>query len=245
MEIQIAIAKTNMMGSDISGDTLEVVERPMGGYSVVLCDGQTTGTAAKSLSSLVVRKVIALIAEGVRDSAAARAASDHVFSLYSGKNSAYLDILSADLQSNTLVICRNNPTALYITRENHLTEAMSGSSESVGYRYGISPIVAEIPIETGLTVVMSTDGFLEAGEKFEQPIDIPVLMSSLLDYQQPTAQEIADALLKHAINADHDQPQDDMSVVVLRVLPEATDNIRRLTVNLPITLTTESTYPEY
>ena len=163
MEIQIAIAKTNKMGSDISGDTLEVVERPMGGYSVVLCDGQTTGPAAKSLSGLVVRKVITLIAEGVRDSAAARAASDHIFSLYSGNNSAYLDILSADLQSNTLFICRNNPTALYITRKNHSTEAMSGSSESVGYRYGINPIVAEIPLETGLPVVMSTDVFCMPG----------------------------------------------------------------------------------
>ena len=70
-------------------------------------------------------------------------------------------------------------------------------------------------------------------------------MSALLDYQQPTAQEIADALLKHAINADYDQPQDDMSVVVLRVQPEATDDIRRLTVNLPITMTTETTEPEY
>ena len=48
--------------------------------SVVLADGQTSGRGAKAVSILVVRKVISLLAEGVRDGAAARAASD--FSLH-------------------------------------------------------------------------------------------------------------------------------------------------------------------
>lgn len=43
MEIQIAVAKTTKYGSQESGDTLEVVERPNGGLSVVLCDGQASG----------------------------------------------------------------------------------------------------------------------------------------------------------------------------------------------------------
>jgi hypothetical protein len=52
-----------------------VVERPNGGLSVVLADGQSSGRGAKAISLLVVRKVIGLLAEGVRDGAAARAAS--------------------------------------------------------------------------------------------------------------------------------------------------------------------------
>ena len=76
MEVQIAAAKTNKYAVTESGDTLEVVERPNGGLSVVLADGQTSGRGAKAVSMLVVRKVIGLLAEGVRDGAAARAASD-------------------------------------------------------------------------------------------------------------------------------------------------------------------------
>ena len=98
MEIQIAVAKINKYATSESGDTLEVVERPNGGLSVVLADGQTSGHGAKAISTLVVRKVISLLAEGVRDGAAARAASDYLFTEKSGKVSACLNIFSVDLQ---------------------------------------------------------------------------------------------------------------------------------------------------
>ena len=244
MEIQIAISKTNKFGSDISGDTLEVVERPSGGYSVVLCDGQTSGGEAKTISSLAVHKVISLIAEGVRDSDAARVASDHLFTVYHGKTSAYLDILSADLESNTLVVSRNNPTALYIAR-NDRTETLSGSSTPIGNIEGTNPEVSEIPIESGITVIMSTDGFLNAGKVYGESFNIPLLMESLLDMQQPTAQSIADMLLGHALMLDQQRPQDDMSVVVLRVQPKSQDDIRRLTVNLPIKTLSTTTRAGY
>lgn len=241
MEIQIAIAKTNMDGSQVSGDTLEVIERPRGGYSVVMCDGLTSGSEAKAVSSLAVRKVITLIAEGVRDSAAARAASDHLYSLHNGHMRAYLDILSADLQTNTLVVSRNNPTALYVTRENGVTEALSGASTPIGDQSGINPDVIEIPLVPGLTALMSTDGFLDAGKQYGEGLNIPLLMRSLLEYQQPDAQFLADQLLMQAIKADENRPHDDMSVVILRVQPKSNDQIRRLNVTLPIDTTTTTT----
>ncbi len=79
VEVQIAVAKVNKYASAESGDTLEAVERPNGGLSLVLADGQTSGHGAKAVSMMVVRKVISLLAEGVRDGAAARAASDALF----------------------------------------------------------------------------------------------------------------------------------------------------------------------
>ena len=54
MEIQIAVAKTNKYAVSESGDTLEVVERPGGGLSVVLADGQSSGRGAKIISMMVM-----------------------------------------------------------------------------------------------------------------------------------------------------------------------------------------------
>src|SRR5512136_2457121 len=109
MEVQVAVAKTNKYAVLESGDTLEVVERPNGGVSVVLADGQTSGRGAKAVSMLVVRKVIALLAEGVRDGAAARAASDSLYTEKQGKVTCTLNIASIDLVTNTVVLTRNNP----------------------------------------------------------------------------------------------------------------------------------------
>src|SRR5574342_1044029 len=108
MEVQIAVAKVNKYAVSESGDTLEVVERPNGGLSVVLADGQSSGRGAKAISLLVVRKVISLLAEGVRDGAAARAASDALYTDKNGRVSCTLNIASIDLETGTLVLSRNS-----------------------------------------------------------------------------------------------------------------------------------------
>ncbi len=66
VEVRIAVSKVRKYATSESGDTVEIVERPNGGLSVVLADGQSSGKGAKAISNLVVRKVISLLAEGVR-----------------------------------------------------------------------------------------------------------------------------------------------------------------------------------
>jgi serine phosphatase RsbU (regulator of sigma subunit) len=233
MEIQIAVAKTNKYAVSESGDTLETVERPNGGMSVVLADGQTSGRGAKAISTMVVRKVISLLAEGVRDGAAARAASDYLYTERYGKVSATLNILSADLQSGTLVITRNNPSPVFIARGDKI-ECLTSDSTPIGTSRNIRPAISEIALEGWTSIIMYTDGILHAGDRYGQELDICTMLEGLLEEQDPSSQEIADALLANAIKLDQGRPNDDMSVVVLRVLPFESDLIRRLTVRLPV-----------
>jgi serine phosphatase RsbU (regulator of sigma subunit) len=233
MEIQIAVAKTNKYAVSESGDTLETVERPNGGMSVVLADGQTSGRGAKAISTMVVRKVISLLAEGVRDGAAARAASDYLYTERYGKVSATLNILSADLQTGTLVITRNNPSPIFIARGDKI-ECLSDDSTPIGTSRNIRPAISEIALEGWTSIIMYTDGILHAGDRYGQEMDICTMLEGLLEEQDPSSQEIADALLANAIKLDQGRPNDDMSVVVLRVLPFESDLIRRMTVRLPV-----------
>lgn len=235
MEIQIAVAKTNKYASSESGDTLEVVERPNGGVSVVLADGQTSGRGAKVISTMVVRKVISLLAEGVRDGAAARAASDYLYTERAGKVTACLNILSADLQTATLVIVRNNPTPVFIAHQEHI-ECLSGASYPIGTSRNIRPAISEVPLESRTTVVMYTDGIFHAGDRYGQSLDVCTLLESMLEEQDPTPQEISDTILSQAIRLDQGHPFDDMSVVCLRVVPKETDMVRRMTVLLPFNM---------
>lgn len=233
MEIQIAVSKTNKYASSESGDTLEVVERPHGGVSVVLADGQTSGRGAKSISSMVVRKVISLLADGVRDGAAARAASDHLYTERNGKVSSTLNILSADLQSQTIVIARNSHCPVFVAQGDRI-ECLSGESGPIGTSRNIKPAITEIALDSPMTIVVYTDGILRAGDRYNQSIDICTLLESFLEDNEPTSQQIADALLTNALRLDHNRPNDDMSVVVLRVLPRNNDEIRRMMVRLPV-----------
>ncbi|KAF0112434.1 MAG: putative protein phosphatase [Chloroflexi bacterium] len=233
MEIHIAVAKINKYSTSESGDTLEIVERPNGGVSVVLSDGQTSGKGAKTVSTMVVRKVISLLAEGVRDGAAARAASDYLYTERGGKVTACLNILSADLQTGTLVITRNNPTPVFIAHQDRV-ECITSPSDSIGTSRNIRPSITEFPLESGVTIVIFTDGIRDAGDRSGQSLDICTLLQAFLEEENPTAQEIADTILSQAIRLDNNRPNDDMSVVVLRSVSTETDQIRRMTVRLPV-----------
>lgn len=233
MEVRIAVAKVNKYAVSESGDTLEVVERPGGGLSVVLADGQSSGRGAKAVSMMVVRKVIALLAEGVRDGAAARAASDALFAEKSGKVSSTLNIVSVDLQTKTLVLARNNECPMYLARSEEI-EQLSEPSKSIGTTRNTKPIITEIPLEAGLTVVVYTDGLVHAGSRRGSPMDVGFTLRGLLEDSDPSPQEVADALLSQAVRLDDGRPADDISVVVLRVTSNNGDPVRRMSVRLPI-----------
>jgi serine phosphatase RsbU (regulator of sigma subunit) len=233
MEIQIAVAKINKYAVSESGDTLEVVERPTGGVSVVLADGQTSGRGAKAVSQLVVRKVIGLLAEGVRDGAAARAASDALFVDKAGKVTCTLNIASVDLHSKTIVLTRNNPVAMFICRDEQI-DSHNEESVSLGTSRNVRPIITELEIQTGLTIVIFTDGISHAGERRGQAMNVSETIRSIIEDQDPTPQQLADALLAHAISLDDNRPADDISVLVLKVSARTGDEVRRMNVRLPI-----------
>ncbi len=233
MEIQIAVAKINKYAVSESGDTLEVVERPMGGLSVVLADGQTSGRGAKAVSQLVARKVIGLLAEGVRDGAAARAASDALFAEKAGKVTCTLNIASVDMHSKSIVLTRNNPAPVFICRNENI-EAHVEESVSLGSSRSVRPIITELEIKSGLTIVLFTDGISHAGKRRGQPMDAKEFLRAMLEDQEPTPQQLADALLAHAVKLDDNRPADDISVVVLKVTERAGDDVRRMNVRLPI-----------
>ncbi len=233
MEVQIAVAKVGKYASAESGDTLEAVERPNGGVSVVLADGQTSGHGAKAISMMVVHKVIGLLAEGVRDGAAARAASDALFTEKKGKVISTLNIASVDLHSGTIVLTRNNPAPVFVARGDK-TDCLSEESAPLGTSRDVRPVITEIEIETGLTIVIYTDGLVHAGERRGQPMDVCEVIRSLLEDQEPTPQELADALLAFAVRLDDNRPADDISVLVLKVIPSSGDEVRRMSIRLPI-----------
>ena len=233
MEVQIAAAKVNKYAVSESGDTLEVIERPNGGVSVVLADGQSSGRGAKAISQMVVRKVIGLLAEGVRDGATARAASDALFTDKQGKVISTLNIASLDLSSGAIVLTRNNPAPMYVCR-NEQIDCLEEESIPLGTSRNVRPLITEIAIEPGLIIVIYTDGLVHAGKRRGMPMDVGAAIQSVLEDQDPSPQLLADSLLAQAVSLDENRPADDISVLVLKVASRTGDNVRRMTVRLPI-----------
>jgi len=233
MEIQIGVSKIRKYATSESGDTLEFIERPGGGISVVLADGQRSGKSAKRISNKVAGKVVGLLAEGIRDGAAARAVSDFLYHERGGKVMSTLNILSADFTTNTLVLTRNNPVPILVAH-GLAVETLADPCMAIGTRLGIRPVITQMPIEAGLTILICTDGLNQAGERSGRPFDLVACFQTLLFENQNSAQAIADGLLQTALALEQNRPGDDISVVVFQVLAQARDTIRRVSLSLPL-----------
>lgn len=234
LELQVGVAKVSKYAVSESGDTLELTERPQGGLSLVLADGQRSGRAAKIISALVARKAIALLAEGVRDGAAARATHDYLRTHRQGQVSAELSIVSLDLATRTIVISRNSHCPVFIRSPEGL-HVWDEPSEPIGIHAGVKPVITELPIAPNIWVIVFTDGVLEAGQRFGASFDIVSWVTAHPVQGEETAASLADAMLARAVELDRNRPQDDMSVLVLALVPlRATDQTRRLSVRFPV-----------
>lgn len=242
LDVQIAVAKTNKYATGESGDTVESVERPHGGVSVVLADGQGSGRAAKSLSHLVTSKAISLLKDGVRDGSVARSVHDFLYTYRAGKVSVTLVILSVDLSSRTLVLSRNSHCPILLSRPDATgLTVIDAPSNPIGIYAITKPVITELPLEAHTYVVTYSDGLMEAGAREGQPIDVPALVSAHLAEGPTTARGMADSLLEEALRLDANRPSDDMTALVLAVHPSPppegnriTPQVRRMELHIPI-----------
>ncbi len=234
MEVQVAVAKVGKYASRESGDSLEMIERPRGGLSLVLVDGQQSGKGAKAVSNLVARQAISLLAEGVRDGAAARAAHDRLYAQHEGKVQATLNIVSIDLASETLLLSRNNPLPVYIVQPDKLTE-LADPSRPIGLYRHTRPVITEMPLGAHTVAVVYTDGLASAGVRRGQTFNVRAAVARLHEEGLAAAQTWADRLLAQALEYDERRPADDISILIVAVLPRQTrDGARRLLVSMPL-----------
>ncbi len=236
IEVQFAVAKISKYATQESGDTLEMIERPHGGISMVLVDGQRSGRSAKAISNVVARKAIQLLAEGVRDGAAARAAHDYLYTYRKGKVSATLNILSVDTQTKTLVISRNNDAPVIMHTKEDGFYLLDDPSWSVGVRRNTKPVIHEIPIMPETLAVVFTDGLRHAGTLSGNDCYDPYAAAQAMWAEGgKDARHIADVLLDEAVAKDNGRPRDDISVLVVSVKENLTNNlVRRLGGRLPL-----------
>jgi serine phosphatase RsbU (regulator of sigma subunit) len=242
LDVQIAVAKTSKYASRESGDTVEVVERPNGGFSVVLADGQGSGRSAKNLSHLVTTKAVSMIKDGARDGVVARSVHDYLLAYRGGKVSATLVILSVDLASHTLVMSRNSHCPILMSRPgSEGIIVVDEPSNPIGIYSKTKPSITELPLEAYTYVVTYSDGLMEAGKRTGQSIDLPTMVAELLAQGPSTARDLADHLLAKALECDDLRPADDMTALVLAILPSppadanrVNPQVRRMEIHIPL-----------
>lgn len=234
MQVVMAVAKTPKFGLSESGDSVELVERPLGGVSAILADGQMHGRSAKRLSQLVVTKAMQLVADGVRDGAVARGVHDYLYAVRGGKVSTELIILSADSNTRTLVVARNTHVPVLLRHPDGRVERLAEPVEPIGIREILKPVITEVPLAPGMAALAFTDGVLTAGRRRDQQWPIERLEEMLRGVPPDQMAALADGVLAEAMALDGGHPADDMSVVAVGIMPREEERIRRMNLVMQI-----------
>lgn len=233
MEVLIAAAKTHKYSVSESGDSLEVTERPKGGISVILADGQGSGRSARLNSCLITARCVSLISDGARDGAVARAVHDVLYASRDGKVSAELLIVSVDLASNELLVSRNSACPVLIWTNGEIN-ALPGESGPIGVRGQTKPLIDSLPLSAGTTIVGFSDGIWQAGRYTGQQWGVAEI-GQLVQANPANPRQLVDTILAQALAHDQKRPRDDMSVFALTVRQkQAPDDIRTLELRFPI-----------
>lgn len=235
MRLDLAVLKVAKYGVSTGGDTVEVTERPAGGLTAVIVDGQGSGPAAKNISSSVATKAIALIAEGVRDGAAARAVNDYLYSHRRAKVQASMAILSADLLEGTLVFSRNTASPGIFVAGDGRVETDEEEAPVIGVHRMVRPRIRQVPLEAGAALVTFTDGVSCAGRGAGARLGLAEIVQLVQGAWPRGAEAMARSLLERALAADRGRPADDMTVAVLKAEPLGEEGpIREMRVSYPV-----------
>lgn len=230
MLVNIAIAKVNKHGKKIGGDTAEIVERPLGGVTGIIVDGQGSGKAAKVISNSIVGKITTLITDGARDGAVARAVQDYLFTIKDGRVSATLTMVSVALDTQSVLISRNGHCPVIVIEDSKET-IYEEQVQPLGFYKFSKPLINELPLNYGMTIMAYTDGLISAGKRYNNPIKIEDVIAMLKE-NIPT-QLKADKILDLALSLDQDKPNDDTTIMIIETV-ESDSIVRKLNASYPL-----------
>jgi serine phosphatase RsbU (regulator of sigma subunit) len=142
--------------------------------------------------------------------------------------------------SRTIVLSRNSHCPIVVVLDEGL-RILDEESRPVGVHRGTKPLVVELPLRSPTSIVLFTDGLLDAGGRYGGALDIPAAVEVLCDDQGCAAQSIADQLLAQALELDKGRPGDDITILVLTVRPRDEEtvplsdvDVRRMSLIFPL-----------
>lgn len=235
MKYSAAVAKTAKYAVSTGGDSADIIERPLGGLSGLVVDGQGSGKPAKTISSALAGRAASLISDGTRDGAVARAVHDWLFAQKHGRVSATISIISLASDTNTLVVTRSGNCPAFVFSPTQSKNFCAPSDPLGFYRYS-RPLVDQVDLEAGLIAVSFSDGIINAGCRSGKNLSVEAwfeIVGSLCrtGIDSPA---LAEAILKEALALDDQRANDDMTVLVMGILDVPGDGIRRLNVQYPV-----------
>lgn len=194
--------------NELSGDTHSLLRIADDKFMVALCDGMGSGSQAENMSSATISLIenfyrAGLTSDLILDSV------NNLLAISADEIFAALDICVCDLNKGHADFIKLGAPNGYIKTAGK-TEVISGNSLPMGILEETAPSVFNCAIENKSFIVLCTDGITESFKENG-------LKELINDFSGINPQELAEYILKTALDAVNGKAKDDMTVLTLRI----------------------------
>lgn len=213
--VQTGAACAVKEGQEVCGDTYAVVPLNKGKLALVLSDGMGSGKQAANESGTAVRFLEKLLAVGFSVDIAVKTVNSMLLLRMPDESFATLDMAIFDHYSGGAEFLKVGSAPSFIKRVHEVT-AIQSASLPVGILHQIEIEPIKVSLSPGDIVVMVSDGIVDA---VCRGFDRENWVANFLRRTEETnPQEIADKILKQALDLASGEVRDDMTVLVTKIV---------------------------
>ncbi|UHA75317.1 SpoIIE family protein phosphatase [Paenibacillus sp. 481] len=214
-DVETGIASAAKGGDLLSGDSHQALELGGGKYAVALSDGMGNGERARDESSTALTVLSMLLQSGMNEQVAIKSANSVLNIRSPDEMYATVDMAIVDLYTANTTFIKGGSTPSFI-KSGKEVRLIRGNSLPIGILQDVDIDLISTPLKSGDIVIMMTDGVFDApGLAANKEMWLKRIIG---DLQTDDPQQIADTLLDTVIRHTGGQIEDDMSVVVTRIL---------------------------
>jgi stage II sporulation protein E len=213
-EVETGVAGAAKDGDVLSGDSFSMMELPAGKFAVALSDGMGNGARARMESSAALSMLEQLLQSGIDERLAIKSVNSVLLLRSPDEMFATVDLALIDLHTAHATMLKIGSTPSFIKRGREIIP-ISAANLPIGILQDIEIDLLRVPLQPGDTLIMMTDGILDApGHALNKEQWMKRVLQDL-DADDP--QDLADALLDIALRQYPGGVKDDMTVIVTRI----------------------------
>ncbi|MFC6549122.1 stage II sporulation protein E [Cohnella cellulosilytica] len=213
-EVETGVAGAAKDGDLLSGDSFSMVELGNGKFAVALSDGMGNGVRARTESSAALSMLEQLLQSGIDERLAVKSVNSILLLRSPEEMFATVDLALIDLYTAHATMLKIGSTPSFIKRGKEIIP-IAANNLPIGILHDIEIDLLRVQLQPGDTLIMMTDGILDApGHAINKEQWMKRVLQEL-DEDDP--QEIADSLLDTALRQYPGGIKDDMTVIVTRI----------------------------
>lgn len=211
--LQVGVSKITKEESLVSGDSNLQMRLDDGKYVVAICDGMGSGTKAKNTSKKAIDMIESLVSAGFNKETAVNLINSTLNLSEDEDMFTSLDLMVLDLYLGKVEMIKNGACSTYIKNKKNISK-ISSDDLPVGIIGDIEVNTQTIDVADGDIIVMCSDGLVETKNEVRKDW----LETFLKNVSTNNVQKLADLILAESIDNNMGVVQDDITVIVSKVV---------------------------